>query len=146
MESNNIYNSLTLYNPVIIRPNPEYIHPSWSNTKFRYDGTVKTIKEQCINKTSKVLVKERVVYIGFIDKCVYDNLLMKGSKIICFIHNNLLNCFIRNIVKDVSGVITSIQVAIYDDQDKPYPITYTIDTTKIDSMLITNEAYIIQKL
>jgi hypothetical protein len=109
---------------------------------------VKTIKEQYINQTTKVFGKERAVYVGFIDKCVYDNLLIKGSKIMCFIHNNLLNCFIRNIVKDASGIITSMQVAIYDDEDiqRPYPITYTIDTTKIDSMLITNEGYIIQKL
>ena len=144
----NIYQSLTIRNPVIIRPNPEFIHPSWSNKNFRYDGTVKTIKEQYINQTTKVFGKERAVYVGFIDKCVYDNILIQGSKIICYIHNNLLNCYIRNIVKDASGIITSMQVAIYDDEDiqRPYPITYTIDTTKIDSMLIENQAYIIQKL
>jgi len=109
---------------------------------------VKTIKEQYINRGAKHFGKERAVYIGFIDKCVYDNILMKGSKIMCYIHNNLLNCFIQNIVKDASGIITSMQVAIYDDEDiqRPYPITYTIDSSKIDSMLIIDQAYIIQKL
>jgi hypothetical protein len=109
---------------------------------------VKTIKEQYINKAAKAFGKERAVYIGFIDKCVYDNILMQGSKIMCYIHSSLLNCFIRNVVKDTSGIITSMQVAIYDDEDiqRPYPITYTIDSSKIDSMLITDQGYIIQKL
>jgi len=144
----NVYQSLTLRNPIFIRPNPQHIHASWNNKNFRYDGTVKTIKEHYINQGAKHLGKERAVYVGFIDKCVYDNILMQGSKIMCYIHNNLLNCYIRNIVKDASGIITSMQVAIYDDEDiqRPYPITYTIDTSKIDSMLITNKGYIIQKL
>jgi len=145
---NNVYNSLTVHSPVIVRPNPQHIHSSWYNKNFRYDGTVKTIKEQYINRGAKNFGKERAVYIGFIDKCVYDNILIKGSKIICYIHSTLLNCFIRNVVKDTSGVITSMQVAIYDDDDiqRPYPITYTIDTSNIDSMFITNQGYIIQKL
>ena len=54
-------------------------------------------------------------------------------------------------MKDASGIISKMQVAIYDDDDiqRPYPITYTtytIDTSKIDSMLITDKTYIIQKL
>jgi hypothetical protein len=143
-----VYNSLTVHSPVIVRSNPEYVHPTWCDKNFRYDGTVKTIREQYINRGAKHFGKERAVYVGFIDKCVYDNILMQGSMIMCYIHNNLLNCFIRNVLRDISGVITSMQVAIYDDEDITnfYPITYTIDTSKIDSMLITDKTYIIQKL
>jgi hypothetical protein len=147
----NIYQTLTIRTPIIVRPNPEFIYPSWHNKNFRYDGTVKSIKEQYVNQDTKNFVKERVVYVGFIDKCVYDKILIQGSKIMCYIHNNLLNCFILNIMKDASGIISKMQVAIYDDDDiqLPYPITYTtytIDTSKIDSMLITDKTYIIQKL
>jgi hypothetical protein len=143
-----VYNSLTVHSPVIVLSNPEYIHPTWFNKNFRYDGTVKTIREHYINRGAKYFGKERAVYVGFIDKCVYDNILMKGSMIMCYIHNNLLNCFIRNVLRDISGVITSMEVAIYDDEDiaKICPITYTIDTSKIDSMLITDKAYIIKNL
>jgi hypothetical protein len=143
-----VYQSLKMFSPVIIRPHPQHIHNSWTNKNFRYDGTVKVIKEHYINIGAKQLGKERAVYVGFIESSVYNNLLMQGSKIMCYVHNNLLNCYIINMVKDSSGVIVSMQVAIYDDEDtiRPYPISYTIDTSKVDSMLITDNGYTIQSL
>jgi len=81
------------------------------------------------------------------DSNAYHNLLLQGSMIICLIHGSLLNCYITNIVKDDSNIIINIEVAIFDeDKIKLYPITYKIDPNNIDSMLITEKAYDIQKL
>jgi hypothetical protein len=40
-----------------------------------------------------------------------------------------------------------LEVAIYDDEDivRPFPIVYNINISDIDSMLITDKGYNIQK-
>jgi len=141
---------LTVYDPVIIKPNQEHIHSAWVNKIFKYEGTVKNIKYHYKNRGAKHFGKEKAIYIGFMDSSAYDNLLLQGSMIFCYIHNSLLNCYITRIVKNTSNIITSLQVAIYDDEDniiKPFPpITYNIDMKYVDSMLITEKAYQIEKL
>jgi hypothetical protein len=67
----------------------------------------------------------------------------------CYIHNNLLNCYIIKIVKDASSAVTHLEVAIYDDENVYNicnPVTYNIDISMIDSMLITKEGYNVRGL
>jgi hypothetical protein len=143
-----ILDDLTIHSSVIIRPIPENCNESWVNKNFRYDGVVKNICMNYINRGAKHFGKEKVVYISFVDIEAYNNLLLKGSKVMCYIYGNLLNCYITSIIKDGSSNINYLEVAIYDDEDiyRKNPILYTIDINKIDSMLITDNGYLIKKL
>jgi hypothetical protein len=134
---------LSPYQSVIIRPRQEHIHTSWQDKDFRYEGVVKNVRYHYKNRSMKALGKDRSMYIGFLDTTAYHNLLLKGSLIICNVHDTPLNCFIVNIVKDASNQILFLEVAIYDDEDviRPFPITYKITVNSIDSMLITYEEY-----
>lgn len=142
-----ILDKLSVQNPVIIRPRPEMCHPTWANKNFRYEGTVKNIRYHYINLGAKDWGKEKVAYISFIDTSAYNNLLIKGSNIMCYVHNALMTCYITTIERDSSNNIWKLEVAIYDDEDiiRPFPIVYNIDVNKIDSMLITDKVYNIQK-
>ena len=142
-----ILDKLSVQNPVIIRPRPEMCHPTWANKNFRYEGTVKNIRYHYINRGAKDWGKEKVAYISFIDTSAYNNLLIKGSNIMCYVYNALMTCYITTIARDSSNNIWKLEVAIYDDEDivRPFPIVYNIDVSKIDSMMITNEGYNIQK-
>jgi hypothetical protein len=73
---NTLYNSLKVLSPVIVRAEPYNIHPTWSNKNFRYDGTVKTIKEHYINRGAKHFGKEWNVFVGFLDNSAYINILL----------------------------------------------------------------------
>jgi hypothetical protein len=142
-----ILDKLSVLNPVIIRPRPELCHPTWANKNFRYEGTVKNIRYHYINRGAKDWGKEKVAYISFMDTDAYNNLLLQGSNIMCYVHNNLMSCYITTIARDSSNNIYKLEVAIYDDEDiiRPYPIIYNIDVSNIDSMLITDKGYQIQK-
>jgi hypothetical protein len=143
-----ILDYLTIHSSVIIRPIPENCHDSWVNKNFRYDGVVKNICMNYINRGAKHFGKEKVVYISFVDLEAYHNLLLQGSRIMSYIHGNLLTCFITTISRDSSNNIIKLLVAIYDDDDimKPFPITYNIDLSKVECMLISDKAYQIQKV
>jgi hypothetical protein len=142
-----ILDKLSVLNPVIIRPIPEMCHPTWANKNFRYEGTVKNIRYHYINGGAKQFGKEKVVYISFMDLEAYNNLLLQGSHIMCYVHNTLMTCYITTIARDSSNKIYKLEVAIYDDENiiRPYPIVYNIDVSNIDSMLITEKMYQIQK-
>lgn len=142
-----ILDKLSVLNPVIIRPRPEMCHPTWANKNFRYEGTVKNIRYHYINGGAKQFGKEKVVYISFMDLEAYNNLLLQGSHIMCYVHNTLMTCYITTIARDSSNKIYKLEVAIYDDENiiRPYPIVYNIDVSNIDSMLITEKMYQIQK-
>jgi hypothetical protein len=142
-----ILDKLSVQNPVIIRPRPEMCHPTWVNKNFRYEGTVKNIRYHYINRGAKDWGKEKVAYISFIDTSAYNNLLIQGSNIMCYVHNALMTCYITTIARDSSNNIWKLEVAIYDDEDivRASPIVYNIDVSKIDSMLITDKGYNIQK-
>jgi len=142
-----ILDKLSVQNPVIIRPRPEMCHPTWENKNFRYEGTVKNIRYHYINGGAKQFGKEKVVYISFMDLEAYNNLLLQGSHIMCYVHNTLMTCYITTIARDSSNKIYKLEVAIYDDENiiRPYPIVYNIDVSNIDSMLITEKMYQIQK-
>jgi hypothetical protein len=142
-----ILDKLSVQNPVIIRPRPEMCHPTWANKIFRYEGTVKNIRYHYINSAAKQLGKEKVAYISFMDLEAYNNLLLQGSHIMCYVHNNLMSCYITTIARDSSNNIYKLEVAFYDDDViiRPFPIVYTINISNIDSMLITDKVYQIQK-
>jgi hypothetical protein len=142
-----ILDQLSVQNPVIIRPRPEMCHPTWANKNFRYEGTVKNIRYHYINLRAKDWGKQKVAYISFIDTSAYNNLLIQGSNIMCYVHNTLITCYITTIARDSSNNIWKLEVAIYDDEDivRAFPIVYNIDISKIDSMLITDKGYQIQK-
>uniref|UniRef100_A0A6C0L905 Uncharacterized protein n=1 Tax=viral metagenome TaxID=1070528 RepID=A0A6C0L905_9ZZZZ len=142
-----ILDKLSVLNPVIIRPKPEMCHPTWENKNFRYEGTVKNIRYHYINGGAKQFGKEKVVYISFMDLEAYNNLLLQGSHIMCYVHNTLMTCYITTIARDSSNKIYKLEVAIYDDENiiRPYPIVYNINVSNIDSMLITEKMYQIQK-
>jgi len=140
--------NLSVKTPVIIRPKDGMCHPYWENKNFRYEGIVKSIRYHYINRGIRQLGKERVFYVSFIDNAAYNNLLLQGSNIMCYVHNNLMTCYITTITKDSSNNILNLDVAIYDDEDtvRPFPIVYKIDLNKIESMLITEKGYTIQKV
>jgi len=142
-----ILDKLSVQNPVIIRPKDGMCRPTWANKNFRYEGTVKNIRYHYINRTAKDWGKEKVAYISFIDTGAYHNLLLQGSNIMCYVHNNLMSCYITTIARDSSNNIWKLEVAIYDDEDiiRPFPIVYNINISDIDSMLITDKGYQIQK-
>ena len=142
-----ILDKLSVQNPVIIRPRAEMCHPTWANKNFRYEGTVKNIRYHYINRGAKNLGKEKVAYISFMDLEAYNNLLLQGSNIMCYVHSALLTCYITTITKDSSNNILKLEVAIYDDEDfhRSSPVVYNIDISKIDSMLITDKGYNIQR-
>jgi len=142
-----ILDQLSVQNPVIIRPKAGMCHPTWANKNFRYEGTVKNIRYHYINRGAKECGKEKVAYISFMDYDAYNNLLLQGTKIMCYVHNNLVSCYITTIAKDSSNNIWKLEVAIYDDEDisRPFPIVYNINISDIDSMLITDKGYNIQK-
>lgn len=138
----------SVHESVIIKPNQLYIHSSWVDKNFRYEGTIKNIKEHYINRAVQRFGKVRSLYIGFIDNRAYNNLLIRGSLIMCYIRNTLLmNCYIINVIKDSSGNIISLDVSIYNDESiisEDY--VYSINLNNVYSMLITEEAFLIQKL
>ena len=143
-----ILDKLSVQNPVIIRPRPEMCHPTWANKNFRYEGTVKNIRYHYINRGVKNWGKEKVAYISFIDTGAYHNLLLQGSNIMCYIHNELMTCYITTIARDSSNNIYKLEVAIYNDEDiiKSSQVVYSINISNIDSMLITDKVYQIQKI
>jgi hypothetical protein len=143
-----ILDQLSVQNSVIIRPVPGMCHPTWANKNFRYEGTVKNIRYHYINRGAKDWGKEKVVYISFIDTESYNNLLLQGSNIMCYVHGNLLFCYITTISRDSSNNIWKLEVAVYDDEDtvRPFPITYNIPIDNIEAMLITSKVYQIQKV
>jgi hypothetical protein len=142
-----LYNSLSVYDSVIVKKSPTYFHESWIDKNFRYDGTIKNIRYHYKNRAAKDWGKFKGVYIGFIDSVAYNNLLLTGSLIMCNVNNKLLNCYIVNITKDNSNNILSLEVSLYDDEVFSLnDSTYRISSNNIDSMLITEEAYLIQKL
>jgi hypothetical protein len=142
-----ILDKLSVQNPVIIRPRPEMCHPTWANKNFRYEGTVKNIRYHYVNRGVKNWGKEKVAYISFIDTSAYHNLLLQGSNIMCYIHNELMTCYITTIARDSSNNIYKLEVAIYNDEDiiKSSQVVYSINISNIDSMLITDKVYQIQK-
>jgi hypothetical protein len=142
-----ILDKLSVQSPVIIRPKDGMCHPAWANKNFRYEATVKNIRYHYINRAVKKMGKEKVAYISFINTDAYHNLLLQGSNIMCYVHSTLMSCYITTIARDSSNNICKLEVAIYDDEDisRPFPIVYTIDVSKIDSMLITDTGYNIQK-
>ena len=143
-----ILDKLSVQNPVIIRPRPEMCHPTWANKNFRYEGTVKNIRYHYINRGVKNWGKEKVAYISFIDTGAYHNLLLQGSNIMCYIHNELMTCYITTIARDSSNNIYKLEVAIYNDEDiiKSSQVVYSINISNIDSILITDKVYQIQKI
>jgi hypothetical protein len=143
-----ILDKLSVQNPVIIRPRPEMCHPTWANKNFRYEGTVKNIRYHYINRGVKNWGKEKVAYISFIDTGAYHNLLLQGSSIMCYIHNELMTCYITTIARDSSNNIYKLEVAIYNDEDiiKSSQVVYSINISNIDSILITDKVYQIQKI
>lgn len=154
LNSNKIYNStmsiinsLSLYNSVIIKHHPIYTHSGWKDKTFRYEGTVKNVKDHYKNQGAKHWGKDKNVYIGFMKPDAYHNLLLQGSKIFCVIHGSSLNCYITTISKDKNNIIENIEVAIFDEENyKLFPITYRISVNNIESMLITEKAYTIQQI
>ena len=142
-----ILDQLSVQNPVIIRPIPEMCHPTWANKNFRYEGTIRNIRYHYINRGAKHFGKEKVVYISFMDTDAYNNLLLHGTNVMCYVHNNLLCCYITTIARDSSNNIWKLEVAIYDDEDitRSCPVVYTINLSNIESMLITDKGYNIQK-
>uniref|UniRef100_A0A6C0JNK2 Uncharacterized protein n=1 Tax=viral metagenome TaxID=1070528 RepID=A0A6C0JNK2_9ZZZZ len=139
---------ITVYDPVIIKSRNDYSHPAWIHKKFKYEGTVSSIKYNYKNRGAKHLGKEKVIYVSFMDSYAYHNLLLIGSKIFCLLYGANINCYITNILKNNSNIITSLEVSIFDDEDtiRINPIIYKIDPKNIESMLITEKAYQIQKL
>ena len=144
-----ILDKLSVQSSVVVRPNLENCHTSWINKSFRYEGTVKNIRYHFINMAIKMLGQQKCVYISFLDQSAYSNLLLIGSKIMCFIHNELQNCYIVNIIRDVSNNIVWLDVSINDESGKFIPvknIVHKISINHIDSMLITDTACNITKL
>lgn len=144
-----VTNSLTNYNYVIVKPHKSFVYENWENKNFKYEGTVKCIKYHYKNRGVKHYGKEKFAYIGFNDSSAYDNLLLIGSMIFCYVHGALLNCYIFNITKnETTNRINTIEVAIYDDEDTItiYPLTYKIDKKDIESMLISEKAFMIEQL
>jgi len=136
--STSVYDSLTIRTPVVVQ------------CKFKpgkYDGTVNNVIESYINKAAKHFGKERGVYISFIDdKKAYRELLMRGSKLMCFVNNTLMHCYIDTIIYDNSGNIASLIVAEEEETFRPFPLTYTVPFENIDSILITSKAYDVARL
>ena len=138
---------LSLHNFVIVKPHPEYKISSWKNKNFKYEGNVKDIKYHYKNRSAKQFGKQKSIYIGFVDSMAYHNLLSQGSMIICSLQGSLENCYIINIEKNNNNIITTLEVAKFDDEEyAPYPLTYKITPENIESMLITDKAYKLTKL
>lgn len=134
-----VYDSLAVRTPVVVQ------------CKFKpckYDGTVKSVNFSYINKAAKHFGKERDVYISFIDdKKAYRELLMRGSKLMCFVNNTLMHCYIDTILHDNSGNIARLIVAEEEEETfRPFPTTFTVPFENIDSILITSKAYDVARL
>jgi len=142
-----IIDTLSVYNSVIIKRHPIYTYSEWKDKTFRYEGTVKNVKDHYKNMGAKHWGKDKNVYIGFMKPDAYHNLLLQGSKIFCIIHGASLNCYITTISKDKNNMIEKLEVAIFDEESySPFPITYRISVDNIESMLITEKAYTIQQI
>ena len=140
---------LSVRNSVIVRPKNGMCHPTWANKNFRYEGTVRNICNHYINRGAKEWGKETVAYISFIDTEAYNNLLLQGSNIMCYLQGVLKCCYIITIVRDSSNNIWNLEVSIYDDEyniANSCPDVYIINLDNIESMLITDKGYNIQKV
>jgi len=143
-----IYNKLNINEPVYVRENPQAVHHTWSEKTFRYEGMTKTIYDHLVNRAEKYGGTKKAVYISFQDMKAYENLLLKGSLIMCTLFGREQNCCIEEIEKNKDNKITKLKVSIYNEAElvTSFIPTYAISEKDITSMLITDEGYTIQKL
>jgi hypothetical protein len=141
-----IYNDLSIRDNVIVTSKLLYIHPSWKNKEFNYHGIVKNIIYDYINKGVPNWGTEKNVYIEFIDKSAYHNLLLQGSNIMCFIKGTLTNCHISFIEKNDTSITKILVSKNNNDLYNIYNLSFEITERDIDSMLITDKAYSFVKI
>lgn len=134
------FNYLSLYDYITVSSNLFYSNYSWKLKDFKYDGIIKNIKYDYINRGATHWGKEKNIYVGFIDRSSYYNLLLQGSPIMCYINGNITNCYIKNIEKNEKN-ITKLEVCEITDIYRIYEQSYKIEETDIYSMLITDKAY-----
>jgi hypothetical protein len=135
------FDYLSLYDYITVSSNLFYSHYSWKLRDFKYDGIIKNIKYDYINRGAPHWGKEKNVYVGFIDRSAYYNLLLQGSPIMCAINGIIKNCYVKNIEKN-EKIITKLEICLINDD--PYKFRekiFEIEEKDIDSMLITNKVY-----
>jgi len=129
---------------VIVNRNPNCFNIH-KKSDFSYQGSIIHTDYEYINRGAKTHGKHICKYINFYDKNAYHNLLLQGSPIYCFLNKStLFKCYIESINK-TNNIINSMKVAILTDDYVPYPKIYNITVDDVDSMLITDEAYVIIK-
>ena len=140
------YNELCVHDNIMISAKSICKNYLWKNTEFNYHGTVKNIIYDYINKGAPNWGTEKNVYIEFIDKSAYHNLLLQGSNIMCFIKGTLTNCHISFIEKNDTSITKILVSKNNNDLYNIYNLSFEITERDIDSMLITDKAYSFVKI
>ena len=136
-----IFDYLSIYDYITVSSNLFYSHYSWKLRDFKYEGIIKDIKYDYINRGAPHWGRKKNIYIAFIDRSAYYNLLLQGSPIMCKINGIIANCYVKNIEKN-QNCITKLEVCILDDSIyNLHEKIFKIDEKDIESMLITNKAY-----
>ena len=102
-----------------------------------FQGIIQNITSEYINKGAKHWGKEECIYISFPIE-TYNKLLLQGSPIFCTTNGINKNCYISN--------LEDLKVCEVTDNLMIYPIEYKISWDKINSILITKKAYVINKI
>lgn len=131
--------NLSVNDSVIVRPKCE-------NGNKRYEGTIRVITYDYVNRGNKDWGQEKCVYVNFININDYHDILLQGWHIYCNIRGKVKQCYIARIEKN-NNRITQLQVAEYDKEHHYLdPVLYTIRVDDVDSILITDKSYDYAKL